>query len=92
MLYFSKEDEVQDLWSSFVARQIIITQKAGIKTIHHCCFPHLQDRLQALTDDYVDFHLDLEKHKDFAPDGSHAGAKSHKKLAEQIKSRFQPNP
>ena len=92
MLYFSKETEVQDLWSSFVAKQIIVSQKAGIKTIHHCCFPHLQKKLEALTDDYVDFHLDLEKHKDFAPDGSHAGAKSHLKLAELIKSRFQPNP
>ena len=28
--------------------------------------------------------LDLEKHKDFAPDGSHAGAKSHLKLAELL--------
>jgi len=92
MLYFSKENEVQDLWSSFVAKQIILTQKAGIKTIHHCCFPHLQSHLETLTDDYIDFHLDLEKHKDPAPDGSHAGAKSHTRLAKKIKNRFPPNP
>ena len=33
---------------------------------------------------FYKFHLDFEKHKDFAPDRSHAGAKSHEKLAELI--------
>ena len=92
MLYFSEEQEIQQLWTSFIAKQILITERAGIRTIHHSCFPHLHKYLAELTDDHVKFHLDLEKHKDFAPDRSHAGAKSHSKLAELIKSRFQPNP
>ena len=82
MLYFSESDVVKRIWSGAVAKQIVLTK--GIKTIHHCCFPHLQTELEELTDDYVKFHLDFEKHKDFAPDRSHAGAKSHKKLAELI--------
>ena len=82
MLYFSDEEVVKRMWSGAVAKQVIITR--GIKTIHHCCFPHLQTELEELTDDYVKFHLDLEKHKDFAPDGSHAGANSHLKLAKLI--------
>ena len=36
----------------------------------------------------LDFHLDLEKHKDLAPDNSHAGAKSHKKLANMIMNKL----
>jgi len=44
--------------------------------------------LAELTDDYIEFHLDIEKHKDFAPDNSHAGAKSHKKLAKLIRDRL----
>ena len=51
-------------------------------------FPHLQSLLAELTDDYVEFHLDLEKHKDMAPDNSHAGAKSHKKLANMIMNKL----
>jgi hypothetical protein len=82
MLYFSEDEVVKRMWSGAVAKQIINTK--GIKTIHHCCFPHLQPYLTELTNDYVEFHLDLEKHKDFAPDGSHAGAKSHIKLAELL--------
>lgn len=82
MLYFSEDDVVKRMWSGAVAKQIINTK--GIKTIHHCCFPHLQPYLTELTDDYVEFHLDFEKHKDFAPDGSHAGVKSHIKLAELL--------
>lgn len=91
MLYFSEEKEVQRLWTSYVAKQVLLGIRHKIPMIHHCCFPHLQPHLAELTDDYVEFHLDLEKHKDFAPDGSHAGEKSHSKLAEKIKSRFQPS-
>jgi len=90
MLYFSSDIEVQNLWSSFVAKQVIVAKRNNIPLIHHCCFPHLQDRLEELTDDFVEFHLDLEKHEDFAPDGSHAGAKSHARLAKLIKSKLPP--
>ena len=82
MLYFSDEELVKRIWSGAVAKQIIDTK--GIKTIHHCCFPHLQTELDKLTDDSIKFHLDLEKHDDFAPDRSHAGAKSHQKLSDLI--------
>ena len=78
----NEEELVKRMWSGAVAKQVIITK--GIKTIHHCCFPHLQPELEELTSDYVKFHLDLEKHKDYAPDRSHAGAKSHKKLCDLI--------
>ncbi len=82
MLYFSDEDVVKRMWSGAVAKQVILTK--GIKTIHHCCFPHLQPQLEELTEDFINFHLDLEKHNDFAPDNSHAGAKSHIKLTKLI--------
>ena len=82
MLYFSESDVVKRIWSGAVAKQIVLTK--GIKTIHHCCFPHLQTELEELTDDYVKFHLDFEKHKDLAPDRSHAGANSHQKLCDLI--------
>ncbi len=82
MLYFSEEELVKRMWSGAVAKQVIITK--GIKTIHHCCFPHLQPELEELTNDYVKFHLDFEKHKDLAPDRSHAGASSHQKLSDLI--------
>ena len=82
MLYFSEEELVKRMWSGAVAKQVLITK--GIKTIHHCCFPHLQTELEELTDNYVKFHLDLEKHKDLAPDRSHAGANSHQKLCDLI--------
>ena len=88
MLYFSDVDLVQRLWSGAVAKQILLANRANIPVIHHCCFPHLQPLLEELTDDYIDFHLDLEKHKDLAPDGSHAGAKSHKKLAKLLMDKF----
>ena len=84
MLYYSEEELVQRLWSGAVAKQILLCQRSNIPLVHHCCFPHLQPYLSELTDDYVDLHLDLEKHKDFAPDGSHAGAGSHLKLSEMI--------
>lgn len=84
MLYFSEQEEVQKIWSAFVSKQILICKLANIPVIHHCCFPHLQPQLKELTDDYVDFHLDLEKYKDPAPDNSHAGYKSHIKLASLI--------
>jgi len=84
MLYYSDEEVVKRLWSGAVAKQILLCQRNRIPMIHHCCFPHLQPYLSELTDAYVDFHLDLEKHKDFAPDGSHAGYKSHLKLSKMI--------
>lgn len=88
MLYFSEVELVQRLWSGAVAKQILLAQRANIPMIHHCCFPHLQPLLEELTDDYIEFHLDLEKHKDMAPDNSHAGAKSHKKLAKLLMDKF----
>ena len=91
MLYFSEQDLVDRLWSGAVAKQILLCQRANIPVIHHCCFPHLQPLLEELTDDYVEFHLDYEKHKDPAPDGSHAGVKSHIKLAELIMNKHQQN-
>ena len=84
MLYYSDEELVRRLWSGAVSKQILLCQRANIPIIHHCCFPHLQPYLSELTDDYVDFHLDFEKHKDFAPDKSHAGARSHLMLAKKI--------
>ena len=84
MLYYSDEELVRRLWSGAVSKQILLCQRNRIPMIHHCCFPHLQPYLSELTDAYVEFHLDLEKHKDFAPDGSHAGHKSHLKLSEMI--------
>jgi len=88
MLYFSETTLVQRLWSGAVSKQILLAQRANIPMIHHCCFPHLQLLLEELTDDYIDFHLDLEKHKDKAPDNSHAGASSHKKLANMIMNKI----
>lgn len=89
MLYFSEEKLVQQLWSGAVSKQIILAQKAKIPIVHHCCFGHLQPLLEELTDDYVKFHLDNEKHKDPAPDRSHAGPSSHVKLAKMIKNKHQ---
>ena len=89
MLYFSEEESVQRIWSGAVAKQILLCQRANIPVIHNCCFPHLQPQLSELTDDYVEFHLDLEKHKDPAPDNSHAGSKSHLTLAKLIMSKHQ---
>jgi hypothetical protein len=90
MLYFSDEALVRRLWSGAVSKQILLCQRANIPVIHHCCFPHLHPYLKELTDDYVEFHLDLEKHKDLAPDGSHAGASSHFKLAKMLMNRHLP--
>ena len=84
MLYYSEEDLVKRLWSGAVAKQIVLCQRAKIPVVHHSCFPHLQPYLKELTDDYVEYHLDLEKHKDFAPDKSHAGYGCHKKLSNMI--------
>ena len=89
MLYFSEQDLVDRLWSGAVAKQILLCQRANIPVIHHCCFPHLQPLLSELTDDYVEYHLDLQKHEDPAPDHSHAGTKSHIELAELITSKHQ---
>lgn len=90
MLYYSDEELVRRLWSGAVSKQILLCQRNGIPIMHHCCFPHLQPYLSELTDDYVEFHLDLEKHNDFAPDGSHAGANSHIKLSKILKNKHQP--
>lgn len=89
MLYFSEEVLIKRLWSGAVANQVLICQRENIPVIHHCCFPHLQDELKKLTDDYVDFSLDLEKHKDPAPDKAHAGPNSHIKLAKLIMNKHQ---
>ena len=88
MLYFSDIELVQRLWSGAVAKQILLANRANVPMIHHCCFPHLQPLLEELTDDYIEFHLDLEKHKDLAPDGSHAGASSHMKLANMLMNKL----
>ena len=87
MLYFSDEELVTRLWSGAVSKQIILCTRAGIPVVHHCCFPHLQSELVQLTDDYIDFNLDIEKIKDPAPDRSHAGFMSHLKLAKFIVNR-----
>ena len=92
MLYFSEQELVQRMWSGAVAKQILLCQRAKIPVIHHCCFPHLEPLLKELTDDVVEFHLDIEKVKDPAPDNSHAGPTSHLKLSKLIKNKFQPNP
>lgn len=92
MLYFSEQELVQRMWSGAVAKQILLCQRAKIPVIHHCCFPHLEPLLKELTDDVVEFHLDIEKVKDPAPDNSHAGPTSHLKLSKLIKNKFQPSP
>ena len=85
MLYYSDEELVKRLWSCAVAKQIVLCAKANIPIIHHCCFPHLQDELEVLVNsNFIKYHLDLEKHKDPAPDGSHAGAGCHLKLSKMI--------
>ena len=89
MLYFSENDLVKRLWSGAVSKQILLCQRADIPVIHHCCFPHLQPLLSELTDNYINFNLDLEKHKDPALDNSHAGPNSHLKLAKLIKNKHQ---
>lgn len=88
MLYFSDEKIVQELWEGAVAKQIILCNNAKIKHIHLSCFPHLYPNLCSLTNLTIPIHLDSMKHKDFAPDGSHAGAKSHLKVAEAIHNKF----
>ena len=90
MLYYSEEELVKRLWSGAVAKQIVLCQRAKIPVIHHSCFEHLQPFLSELTDDHVEYHLDSEKHKNFAPDNSHAGAKCHKSLTKLIMNRYQP--
>jgi len=90
MLYYSEHELVERLWSSAVARQIVACQRANIPVIHHCCFSHLQTALEELTDDFVKYHLDREKYKNFAPDRSHAGAQCHLELAQLITNKHQP--
>jgi len=90
MLYYSEHELVERLWSSAVARQIVLCQRANIPVIHHCCFPHLQSALEELTNEYVVYHLDREKYKNFAPDNSHAGAQCHLELAQLIMNKHQP--
>ena len=88
MLYYSDEKVAQELWEGAVAKQIIICQRANIQAIHLSCFPHLYPNLCNLTDQHIPFHLDLMKHKDRAPDGSHAGQASHLKVAEALYDFF----
>ena len=88
MLYYSEHELVERLWSSAVARQIVLCQRASIPVIHHCCFSHLQTALEELTDDYVTYHLDREKYKNFAPDNSHAGAQCHLNLSKMIMDKI----
>jgi len=88
MLYYSEHELVERLWSSAVARQIVLCQRASIPVIHHCCFPHLQSALEELTDDYVTYHLDREKYKNIAPDNSHAGAQCHLNLSKMIMDKI----
>jgi hypothetical protein len=90
MLYYSDHELVARLWSSAVAKQIILCQRANIPVIHHCCFSHLQEELEQLTDDWVGYHLDTEKYKNMAPDNSHAGALCHLELSKLIMNRHQP--
>ena len=90
MLYYSEEDLVKRLWSGAVAKQVVLCQRAKIPVIHHSCFKHLQSYLSELTDDYIEYHLDNEKYKNFAPDNSHAGAKCHEILTKLITSKYQP--
>jgi hypothetical protein len=89
MLYFSDEELVTRLWSGAVSKQILLCDRASIPVVHHCCFPHLHVELIQLTDDYINFHLDIEKIKDPAPDNSHAGYMSHVRLANVILNKIQ---
>jgi hypothetical protein len=89
MLYFSDEELVTRLWSGAVSKQILLCDRASIPVVHHCCFPHLHAELVQLTDDYINFHLDIEKIKDPAPDNSHAGYMSHVRLANVILNKIQ---
>jgi len=88
MLYFENESVVQNLWAGAVAKQILLCERADIKHVHMCCFPHLYPKLCELTDNHIDLHLDLMKHKDPAEDRSHAGPLSHLQVAEAIHKRL----
>jgi len=84
MLYFSEKNLVQNLWEGAVAKQILLCERAKISHIHICCFPHLYPALKNLTDNHIDLHFDLMKHKDYAKDRSHAGCKSHLEVSEKL--------
>lgn len=81
MLYYSEEEVVQRMWRAAVALQMLLIDNKNVKQIHFCCFSHLQPLLEELTTDCVNFPLDTLKHKEKAPDGSHAGPGLHKELS-----------
>ena len=88
MLYFSDEKIVTELWEGAVSKQILLCQRNNIPIVHLCCFPHLYPNLCELTDRHIPLHFDLMKYDDRAPDGSHAGPKSHLEVAELIWKTF----
>ena len=78
MLYYSEESVVRRLWKSAVALQSSIIT---CNQIHINMFNHLQNDLEQVTNNFINFPLDSLKHKEMAPDGSHAGPSLHKELA-----------
>lgn len=92
MIYYSEDSLVKNLWSGQVAKQIVLCQRAKIPVIHHCCFANLHPLLINLTDEWIEYHLNQEKLKDKAPDGSHAGASCHLQLSKLIMNKYQPTP
>ena len=81
MLYYSEEPVIRRLWRSAVALQSSIIT---CKQIHINMFSHLQDDLEQVTKDFINFPLDSLKHKEKAPDGSHAGPGLHKILSTKL--------
>ena len=81
MLYYSEEPVIRRLWRSAVALQSSIIT---CKQIHINMFNHLQDDLEQVTKDFINFPLDSLKHKEKAPDGSHAGPGLHKILSTKL--------
>jgi len=78
MLYYSQESVVRRIWKSAVALQSSIIT---CNQIHINMFNHLQDDLEQVTNNFINFPLDSLKSKEMAPDGSHAGPNLHKELA-----------
>ena len=84
MLYYSEEKVIRRLWKGAIALQCTIINNHNIDQIHFCCFDHLQSDLECITNKFINFPLDKLKHKEFAPDGSHAGPNLHKLLAKKL--------